>query len=183
MTHGDPKCARVRSPAGLGRISQGVLAGAAAWWAMDRFLRFAYDRQSERVKRREAYVRGRVPALEVLAEDLSNWAHRPLTPSGRQRAGTLTQWIVGIGGGVIYALLRDRLPGRGLARGLGYGAAFSLVVDEGLVPLLGLAPPAGAFPWQTHARGFAGHLVYGVAVEAALRSERLLPLRSSSRGL
>ena len=32
---------------------------------------------------------------------------------------------------------------------------------------LGLAPPPTKFPWQTHARGFAGHLALGAVVEAA----------------
>jgi uncharacterized membrane protein YagU involved in acid resistance len=69
---------------------------------------------------------------------------------------------------MLYGVVRDRVPGSGLRRGLAYGAAFSLLVDEGLVPLLGLAPGPRAFPWQTHARGFAGHLVFGAVAETTL---------------
>ena len=76
---------------------------------------------------------------------------------------------MGIGGGVLYAVLRDRVPGSGPRRGVVYGAGFSLVVDEGLSPLLGFSPGPLAFPWQTHARGFIGHLVYGGVIEAAMR--------------
>ncbi len=76
---------------------------------------------------------------------------------------------MGIGGGVLYAVLRDRVPGSGLRRGVVYGAGSSLVVDEGLSPLLAFSPGPLAFPWQTHARGFIGHLVYGGVVGAAMR--------------
>ena len=53
------------------------------------------------------------------------------------------------------------------------GAAMSLVVDEALVPALGLSPPNRAFPAATHVRGLLNHLAYGAAValtaEAAYR--------------
>ncbi len=47
----------------------------------------------------------------------------------------------------------------------------SLLVDEMLVPALGLSPPNRAFPAVTHIRGFLNHLVYGAA--AALTAEAL----------
>ena len=150
------------------RLAHGVLAGAAGWWAMDQTLQFFYDRHPAGVRRREREARGGVPALEVLAERLAGLGGRPLTQVERARAGTVLQWAIGVGAGVLYAALRERLPGTGIARGLGYGAAFSLLVDEGAVPLLGLAPGPEAFPWETHARGCIGHLVFGGVAEATL---------------
>lgn len=44
------------------------------------------------------------------------------------------------------------------------GRDMSLVVDEGLTPLLGFSAPNRAYPLVTHPRGFVAHLVYGVAV-------------------
>ena len=73
---------------------------------------------------------------------------------------------VSIGGGVLYSVLR--VPAVRAGRGLAYGTAFWLVVDEGLTPLLGFAPGPLAFPWQTHARGLLGHLVFGAAADTAL---------------
>lgn len=153
---------------GAGTLARGVLAGAAAWWAMDQVLQVIRDRHHPSVRRSEDAARGGVPALEVLAARLAVLGGHPLSAAERARAGTWMQWILGIGGGVLYASLRDRLWSAGIPRGLGYGAAFALVVDEGLVPLLGLAPGPAAFPWQTHARGFLGHLVYGVTAETVL---------------
>jgi len=42
----------------------------------------------------------------------------------------------------------------------------------------GMTPGPGSFPWQAHARGLVGHLVFGLAAEAALSAaDRLLGKR------
>ncbi|MCA1694029.1 MAG: hypothetical protein LC749_04475, partial [Actinobacteria bacterium] len=55
--------------------------------------------------------------------------------------------------------------------GLVTGAAMSLVLDEGVVPALGLSAANRDYPAFTHVRGFLAHLVYGAA--AALAAEGL----------
>ena len=75
---------------------------------------------------------------------------------------------VGIGAGMLYSVLRDHLPGSSIRRGLLYGVALSFLADEGVIPLLTFAPGPSAFPWQTHARGFAAHLVYGAVAEISM---------------
>lgn len=147
----------------------GAAAGATAWMAMDATLRFIYNRHSPEVRRSEREARHGVPALEVLADRLSSALGLSLTSRQRQVGGTALQWAMGISAGITYAALRHRLPGTGLSRGLLYGASVSILVDEGLTRLLGLAPSPARFPWKTHVRGFAGHLVYGATVEAAMR--------------
>lgn len=151
-----------------GDLARGAAAGATAWWAMDRALRFMYDREDPGVREREDRARGGVPAMEALAERIAGLTGAPLSRRKRQRAGTALQWAMGMGAGLLYGVLRARVPAARRGGGLAYGAAFSLVVDEGLVPLLGVAPGPAAFPWQTHARGFAGHLVFGAVAEAAM---------------
>lgn len=150
------------------RLLKGAVAGAIGWKAMDAALRFLSHRQSAESHRREDRARGGIPTMEVMAERLAGAAGLTLSDEERQPGGALMQWMMGIGGGVLYAALRDHVPGSGLRRGIVYGAGFSLAVDEGLAPLLGFAPGPLAFPWQTHARGFAGHLVYGAVVETAM---------------
>lgn len=146
---------------------RGGIAGAAGWWAMDQALRRMYDHEERSVRAAEDRARGGVPALEVMAREGARLAGAELAPRERQRAGTALQWAVGIGAGALYGVLRTRVGAARAGRGLAYGAAFSLVVDEGLIPLLGFAPGPAAFPWQTHARGFIGHLVFGAVTEAA----------------
>jgi hypothetical protein len=56
------------------------------------------------------------------------------------------------------------------AHGLGFGMAFWLLMDEGAVYALGLTPGPGAFPWETHARGLAGHLTFGAVADVTLHA-------------
>lgn len=153
---------------GLNGPLKGAAAGAAAWLAMDQVLRFLYDREDPEVSRQEDEARGGVPALERMGESLPRLTGIPLSIEERQRAGTFLQWTVGIGAGALYGVLRNRLPGSGIYRGVLYGAAFSLLFDEGAIPLLGFSPGPLAFPWQMHARGFAGHLAFGAVAEVAM---------------
>ena len=152
-----------------GDLLKGAIAGAAGWWAMDQVLRYFYNHEGAEVRRRESRARGGIPALEVLADRIAELIGTTLSDEERQRGGTILQWATGIGTGMVYAGIRSRLPGSGLPRGLAYGAGFSLVVDEGIVPLLGLSPGPSAFPWQTHARGLVGHLVFGAVAEVTLQ--------------
>jgi hypothetical protein len=46
------------------------------------------------------------------------------------------------------------------------------VMDETATPALGLTPGPRAFPWQAHARGLAGHLVFGSVANATLATLR-----------
>lgn len=153
----------------MGRLFNGAVAGAVAWAAMDYTLRLLYNREAPEIRRREDRARDSVPAMEVMVDKLAGLAGVTLSNEKRQRGGTLVQWVTGVGAGIFYAAFRDHIPGSGLRRGIVYGAGFSLVVDEGLTPALGFAPGPLAFPWQTHARGFAGHLVYGVAAEVMMQ--------------
>lgn len=149
-------------------LVKGAVAGAVAWWAMDRVLMFLRARENSAARREEDRARNGIPALEVMGDRVAELAGVSLSDEERQRAGTALQWMVGVGTGALYGVLRPRYPSVRAARGLAYGAAFSLVVDESLVPLLGLAPGPAAFPWATHARGFLGHLAFGAVAEAAL---------------
>lgn len=60
------------------------------------------------------------------------------------------------------------MPAAGVAGGLGFGAAFWALMDEGAVYALGLTPGPWNFPWQAHARGLAGHLVFGAVTDSTL---------------
>jgi uncharacterized membrane protein YagU involved in acid resistance len=68
----------------------------------------------------------------------------------------------------LYGALRSRFESASLARGLAFGTTFWLLMDEGAVYALGLTPGPRAFPWQTHARGLAGHLTFGAVADATL---------------
>ncbi len=101
-------------------------------------------------------------------------AYRLDDSPSRQKVGLLGKAIhfgIGMAWGPVYGLLR-RHGGLGpFGAALASGAAMSLVLDEGVVPALGLSAPNRGYPVFTHARGFLAHLVYGAA--AALAAEGL----------
>jgi hypothetical protein len=148
---------------------KGATAGAVATWAMDRVTTYMYEREPEPERTWEDRVRGGRTSYESAAERLAGLLGRELSDQERRRLGTLIHWLLGIGAGVAYALYGRNVPAFRRAAGGGFGTAFWAAVDEGLVTLLGLTPPPKQFPWQTHARGFAGHLAYGVTAEQTLR--------------
>jgi uncharacterized membrane protein YagU involved in acid resistance len=90
----------------------------------------------------------------VAAERLAGLLGRRPSQRRLARFGVVIHWGLGIVAG---------------AGGLTFGAAFWLAVDEALTPALALTPGPRAFPWQTHARGLAGHLTFGLVADAALR--------------
>ena len=147
-------------------ITLGAIAGAAATVAMDKVTTAMYERQRREVRRREESARGGKTAYQVAAEKYGEWSGADLDDEDTQHLGEMIHWSLGISAGAFYGALRNVFPTLGLGTGLAYGAAFWLLMDEIAVPYLGLTPGPKAFPWQTHARGLAGHVVLGAVVEA-----------------
>jgi hypothetical protein len=143
----------------------GAVAGAAATWIMDLVTTLLYDREPKEVQDRENAARGDRNAYEIAAEKAASAAGRELTDDERKLAGNAIHWTLGVSSGVLYGALRNRLP-LGLGSGLAYGTLFWLAMDEAALTLTGLTPPPQEFPWQTHARGLAGHLILGAGIES-----------------
>lgn len=150
-------------------VLKGAVAGLAATWMMDRATTFLYEREADEAREREREAREGRTAYGVAAEKVARLAGRDLPDENRPTYGNALHWALGSAAGATYGAMRHRLPGDGLGRGLLFGTAFWATVDEGANPALGLTPGPGAFPWQTHARGAAGHLVFGATADAALR--------------
>ena len=146
----------------------GAIAGAAATWLMGAITNYLYAREGTRAREREDSSRHGTTAYEVAAEKIARVAGRSLSDEQRQSYGMRIHWALGVGTGAAYALLRNRSRAVAAARGLLFGTAFFLLIDEGLVYALGLTPGPRHFPWQTHARGLAGHLAYSAATDGAL---------------
>jgi hypothetical protein len=155
-------------------LALGAVAGAAATWIMGTVTTFLYEREDEQARRREDQARGEKTAYEVAAEKAAGLTGRQLSEDQRKKLGTAIHWATGIGAGALHAVLRRRLGRRGLGRDLAAGAAFGaavwLLLDEVGNVALGLTPGPAAFPWQTHARGLAGHLVLGLATEGVMQT-------------
>ncbi len=158
-----------RRNAGLARdLALGAAAGAAATWAMDRVTTYLYEHEDPRARRREDEARGGTTAYGTAAAKAAGALGIGLEPEARQKAGAALHWGFGIGAGALYGALRRRVPAADAAQGAAFGAAFWLAVDEVANAALGLTPGPAAFPWQAHARGLAGHLVFGTVADSVL---------------
>ena len=148
-------------------ILLGAAAGGAATWLMDRATTFLYERESRTVRAREDKARGEKTAYEIAAEKLAKFAGRRPGEETLGAIGSSIHWSLGVGAGAMYGTARHLMPALGIGSGLLYGTLFWLVMDEAALTALGLTPAPKNFPWQTHARGLAGHLVLGSAIEIA----------------
>jgi len=149
-------------------LVDGAVAGAVATWAMDKVTTALYERESDQAREREDRARHGKTAYGVAAEKAAKVAGAELSDADREKYGSAIHWALGITAGALYGVLRPRLERAALARGLAFGAAFWLLMDETVTPAIGLAPGPAAFPWQTHARGLLGHLAFGAAADATL---------------
>lgn len=147
-------------------IAVGALAGAASTWVMDLITTTLYEREPPSVQDREDSARGSKSAYEIAAEKGAGLVGKKISAEQRKAIGAAIHWGLGVSAGAIYGVLRNRLPGMGLGSGVAYGAAFWLGMDEAALTALGLTAPPQDFPWQTHARGLAGHLVLGAVLES-----------------
>lgn len=150
-------------------LIKGAIAGAIATLVMGKVTNAMYEREDRWARRQEDDARGGKTAYGAAAEKAARSVGASLRDEQRERLGSALHWALGIGAGAAYAVLRRRFESIGRAAGFGFGTAFWAAVDEGLVPALGLTPGPRAFPWQTHARGLAGHLTFGTVTDGTLR--------------
>jgi hypothetical protein len=159
-----------RQQHGFGRdLIKGAIAGAVATWVMGKVTNTLYEHEDRWARRREDDAREGKTAYGAAAEKAARAVGASLGDEQRERLGSALHWALGIGAGAAYNVLRRRFESIGRAAGFGFGTAFWAAVDEGLVPALGLTPGPRAFPWQTHARGLAGHLTFGTVTDGTLR--------------
>jgi putative membrane protein len=108
---------------------------------------------------------------ELVAEEV---LHRKLTKRERKLGGEITHYATGAASGAIYGAMTEVTPLATKGYGLPFGAAVWAVLDEGLVPALGLSKPATAYPLSVHLYALASHLVYGLTTELVRRQVRRL---------
>ncbi len=150
-------------------LMKGAIAGAVATFVMGKVTSYMYEHEDRDARRQEDEARGGRTAYETAAERAAAAAGKSLEVRRRQELGSGIHWALGIGAGAVYAVLRRRVQALGGAAGTAFGTGFWAFLDEGLVPALGLTPGPTAFPWQTHARGFIGHVTFGAVTDGTLR--------------
>jgi hypothetical protein len=153
----------------VGDAVKGGIAGMCAGWVMNAVTSVIYARQDPVARSREEDARGGKMSYEVAVQKAARLLGRDLDDQTAHRWGARLSKGISIGGGALHGVLRGRVPAVRLGVGLLFGLGFFLLADELANAALGFTPGPRAFPWQTHARGLAAHLTYGVATETQLR--------------
>jgi hypothetical protein len=150
-------------------VARGAVAGAIGTWMMDRATTRVLEKQSaaDAERERAAQPNGKpsVPNIIDRAEQLTGFR---FSTEMRPRVEHLVRYSLGVGPGILYALLRHRVPLLGSGRGVGYGLLLFALNDEFLNTTLGFAGPMEAYPASSHIRGLVGHVVLGVTTDLAL---------------
>lgn len=151
------------------KVLGGLAAGAVGVWALDRIDWFMWNREDPKARARTTAVRpGGEPPAQALVSKVEAATGTYLKPRTHEALSQAVHYSVGIAPAVGYALMRDRLPATGVARGALFGAGLFLTQDEGLNTLTGLGAKPQDYPWQAHARGIIAHAAYGIVTELTL---------------
>ncbi len=110
------------------------------------------------------------PPYRVAAEKLTNLVALELTEAQLDRLSLALHYGLAAQWAPLYPLLRRRAGLGRVTAGLVTGAAMSVVADELMTPAFGFSAPNRDYPLVTHARGFAAHLAFGLAVAATIEA-------------
>ncbi len=155
-------------------VGIGMIGGYVGTQVMERVSMKLYDLEPEEDRKREEEVRPG-PPFEIAARKTTEALGIELSEEQIQALATYGfHYGLGMGWGPTYAFLRRRTNLDPVSAGLLSGALMSLIVDEGMTPLLGFSAPNRDYPLSTHLRGFAAHLAFGLGVAATAETIRLL---------
>jgi hypothetical protein len=154
----------------VGGLIRGAIAGAAGVWALHEVDRYLTARESAATRQATIAARpGGLDAAHVLADRTTRAAGMELAHPEQNNAGLAIKYVAGIIPAALLGALRDRLGWLHAGRGFAFGVGTWALEDEWAASRLGLAGPPSRYPWQAHGRGFIGHVVYGLTVDAVLR--------------
>lgn len=153
-------------------VTVGLAAGLAATLVTNLAQRPLRWMTPESVDRQEKQVRPGATSSLVAAQKVCEAVNLEPSPRQHEVSGKAIHLVTGMGWGPVYTLLRRYAGLRPVTAAVASGTAMSLILDEALVPALGLSAPNHHYPAFTRLRGLVAHLVYGVAVAVAAEGLR-----------
>ena len=145
-------------------IGVGVIGGYVGTQVMERVSMKLYELESDEAQRQEDEARPGSPFV-IAARKTTEALGLELSGEQLQKVAMYGfHYGLGMSWGVPYTSLRRWTNLNPISSGLLTGALMSILVDEGLTPLLGFSTPNRAYPLVTHLRGFAAHLAFGLGV-------------------
>ena len=164
-------------------FAAGLVAGLVASWTMNQF-QAAWTKATEGFEKphgaqsmqpseggqpgrgseqsKESQDDATVKAARAISEGI--FGHE-LREHEKKAAGAAVHYAFGTATGGLYGAVAEFAPEVRVGAGLPFGAAFWLVADETVVPLLGLSKAPTEYPLSTHAYALASHLVFGLTAE------------------
>lgn len=153
----------------LADIAVGLLAGLVATQVTNLAQGPLRRLTPSRVKAWERLVRPGASSSLVAARKVAGHLDPSMNKQQTELVGNVIHNGIGMVWGPIHGLLRRHGHMTPVGAGLATGVSMSLVLDEVVVPVLGLSAPNRDYPILTHVRGLVAHLVYGAV--AALMTE------------
>jgi hypothetical protein len=150
-------------------LALSAAAGYLGTKAMEPVSMKLYELEPAQARAREDAVRPG-PPYRLAAEKLAKVFGLRLSEQQLDRLSLFFHYGLAIQWAPLYPLLRRRITLRPVAAGLATGAAMSVVADELMTPAFGFSAPNLDYPLVTHARGFAAHLAFGLAVAAVIEA-------------
>jgi hypothetical protein len=150
-------------------LALSAAAGYLGTKAMEPVSMKLYELEPAEARAREDAVRPG-PPYRLAAEKLASLFGLQLSEQQLDRLSLVFHYGLAIQWAPLYPLLRRRTMLRPVAAGLATGAAMSVVADELMTPAFGFSVPNLDYPLVTHARGFAAHLAFGLAVAAVIEA-------------
>ena len=153
------------------RVLLGLAAGLTGGLAMNLFARAFSDQRGHGVQEPQAVGgRGTPDAAELAgASGVEALTERRMSPVSREWFGTAAHYGFSAALGVLYAAATTSGRARPW-RGAVFGTGVWLIADEGLIPMLGLSRRPEQIPPSVHLYAWAGHCVFGIAVDTSLRA-------------
>lgn len=143
----------------------GSIAGLAGDEALKRVGAFLYERTDPADVAREQELEPREPFV-ALAHKVNRSLGLGLSGPTEEHAGRLLATGYGLGGGIAYQLLAQRVRPGWVLGGAVFGTLFWLLGDELAGPALGLVGDNTAYPAEAHLRGLASHVAFGMVAAA-----------------
>ncbi len=151
-------------------VGSGLIGGYAGTKVMEPVSMKLYELESEEDRRKEDEARPGPPYV-IAARKTTEALGMELSDEQLEKVATYVfHYGLGMSWGPPYAFLRRWTNLNPVSAGLLTGAAMSLLVDEGMTPLLGFSAPNRDYPLATHLRGFAAHLAFGLGVAATVEA-------------
>jgi uncharacterized membrane protein YagU involved in acid resistance len=154
-----------------------VVGGYLATTMMGKFNMKLYQMQTDEARQQEDDARPGPPP-QIAAKKIFGLVGIELDGKALEGGTMLMHYGLAASWAPVYMLLRRRAAMTPVGAGMASGAAMSLIVDEGLTPLLGFSAPNKAYPLVTHLRAFVAHQVFTLGLAAvteaawALRGRR-----------